>query len=269
MPLVDPAVAEAVDAPLREAAAAGLSERVADEVPALSRAVLDEPRLRGALSDVFVPGDAKSAMLRDVVGDQVHPQTYAVFDALLARLPLVRNLRRSLEDASVLAVLVDAESRGLLGEVEDEAFRLARLLRSERDLRYALTDITITSEAKHALIDDLLGDKATPQTVALVKLIVDQARREDISERLFQLAELAAEAHDRVLAEVRCAVDLDDDRRRRLAAALSEATGRPVELKVVIDPSILGGVVARVGDEVIDGSVKRNLQQALYRLTRT
>ena len=62
----------------------------------------------------------------------------------------------------------------------------------------------------------------------------------------------AAEANKEV-AEVRSAVPLTDDQRKRLADALNKATGKEVEVKVVVDPSVLGGVVAQVGDTVIDG----------------
>jgi F-type H+-transporting ATPase subunit delta len=78
---------------------------------------------------------------------------------------------------------------------------------------------------------------------------------------------LAAERRQAVVAEVRSAVSLDRDHRDRLAAALGKATGKRVELKVVVDPSVVGGVVARVGDQVIDGSVRRRLELARERLT--
>ena len=60
---------------------------------------------------------------------------------------------------------------------------------------------------------------------------------------------------------MRSAVELTDDQKQRLAAALEQATGKKVELKVIIDPTVLGGLVAQVGDTVIDGSVKTRLQQ--------
>ena len=70
----------------------------------------------------------------------------------------------------------------------------------------------------------------------------------------------AAEAN-KAVAEVRTAVALNQDQQDRLAKALGEATGRQVTLKVVIDPSVLGGVVAQVGDTVIDGSVRTKLER--------
>jgi F-type H+-transporting ATPase subunit delta len=63
------------------------------------------------------------------------------------------------------------------------------------------------------------------------------------------------------VAEVRSAVPLTEDQQTRLAAALANATGKQVEVKVVLDPSILGGLSASVGDVVIDGSVRTRLDQ--------
>ncbi len=60
---------------------------------------------------------------------------------------------------------------------------------------------------------------------------------------------------------MRSAVPLNDDQRKRLAEALGNATGKQVEVKVVVDPSVLGGIVAQVGDTVIDGSVRSRLDQ--------
>jgi len=65
----------------------------------------------------------------------------------------------------------------------------------------------------------------------------------------------------REIAEVRSVIELSDDQKQRLAAALEAKTGKRVELKVIIDPTLLGGLVAQVGDTVIDGSVKSRLQQ--------
>jgi F-type H+-transporting ATPase subunit delta len=63
------------------------------------------------------------------------------------------------------------------------------------------------------------------------------------------------------VGEVRTAIPLDDEQRRRLTEALERATGKKIELKVIVDPSVVGGIVARVGDTVIDGSIRHRLEQ--------
>jgi F-type H+-transporting ATPase subunit delta len=96
--------------------------------------------------------------------------------------------------------------------------------------------------------------------------VVEQGRGRELGNIVETLAQVAAERRQSAFAEVRSAVPLGATQRRRLAKALSEATGRQVELKVVVDPSVIGGVVARVGDEVFDGSVRSRLDEAKQHL---
>jgi F-type H+-transporting ATPase subunit delta len=76
------------------------------------------------------------------------------------------------------------------------------------------------------------------------------------------LAHLAATEREHALAEVRTAVELTAAQRERLVDALSRATGRKVDVQVVVDPNVVGGVIARVGDEVFDGSISSRLEDA-------
>jgi F-type H+-transporting ATPase subunit delta len=81
-----------------------------------------------------------------------------------------------------------------------------------------------------------------------------------------EFAEVSAERRRHAVAEVRTAVPLTDEQREKIAAALAKATGRSLEVKVVVDPSVIGGVVARIGDEVIDGSIRTRLDEAKQHL---
>jgi F-type H+-transporting ATPase subunit delta len=70
---------------------------------------------------------------------------------------------------------------------------------------------------------------------------------------------MAAEAEGHVVAEVKSAIELDAATRERLIARLNEVTGKAVKLNVVIDPSVVGGLVAQVEDTLFDGSVRSRL----------
>lgn len=166
------------------------------------------------------------------------------------------------------AILAVAEAEGDLGSVEDQLFRFGRIVGSRPELREALTDPGLPADRKKALIDDLLEGKAGKNTIGLLDFLMEQGRARDLPRIIETLGEMAAERRRTTLAEVRTAVPLDELRRARLQEALSRATGRRVELRVLIDHSIMGGVVARVGDQVFDGSVKRRLELAREQLTR-
>jgi F-type H+-transporting ATPase subunit delta len=82
-----------------------------------------------------------------------------------------------------------------------------------------------------------------------------------LPEIINSLVEKIAQSSNKVVAEARTAVNLTDDQRQRLAAALSKATGKDVEVKVIVDPRVMGGIVAQIGDSVIDGTVRHRLEQ--------
>lgn len=155
-----------------------------------------------------------------------------------------------------------AEAEGVLDRVQDELYAFAKSVERHEDLREALTDEALPSERKKAVIDELLGERAHPLTTTLIGFLVDARQARRIGPIAEELAREAAHRSERTLAEVSVAVPLTDAQQAKLADALAKATGHPVELKVVVDPSVIGGVIARVGDEVFDGSVASRLAEA-------
>ena len=161
--------------------------------------------------------------------------------------------------AQALFGVVQAE--GELDRVEDELFRFGKLLEQNHELKQALSDQGIDKQQREKVLDELLADKVSPHTLGLLSFIVTQGRARQLPQILEQLSQLAADARQMVVAEVRTAVPLDDAQQTELAKSLSSATNKKVTVKVIIDPTVLGGVVAKVGDTVIDGSIKRRLDQ--------
>jgi F-type H+-transporting ATPase subunit delta len=159
-----------------------------------------------------------------------------------------------------------AKAEGTLDEVEDELFRFARSYESNDELRTALSNDEIPPSRRQAIVEDLLGGKATATTVQLISMIVGSGRAKDLPAIVDRMVQRAASSKDMEVAEVRTAVALSADQQERLRAALANATGKNVALKVVVDPSVLGGIVATVGDTVIDGTVRTHLDQLKSRL---
>jgi len=162
-----------------------------------------------------------------------------------------------------------AAAEGELDTVERQLFAFAKLLERETGLREALTDPSLPTENKRRLIANTFGEHASPLTVNLLGFVVEQGRARELGRIVEVLAEVVAETREQAVAEVRSAVPLDAARTKRLAEALSRATGRQIEVRVVIDPSVVGGAVARIGDEIFDGSVRSRLLEAREHLTGT
>lgn len=153
-----------------------------------------------------------------------------------------------------------ARAEGALDRVGDELFRIARSFESSAELRDALTDVRLPTQRKLAIVGDLLGERTSEVSVALVNFVVGMGRAKDLPAIADGIVERIAEERERTVAEVRSAVPLGAESVERLRTALSEATGKRVDVKVVVDETVLGGIVARVGDTVIDGSMRRRLE---------
>lgn len=166
--------------------------------------------------------------------------------------------RAELYADAFLAVLT---AEGHANEVQDELFRFARVVEGNDELRQALLDPHIPVARRQQIVEDLLGGKASPTTVALVSLVVGTGHVRELSEIVDRLLTKTARAGQRVVAEVRAAIELTDDQKARLAESLRAATGKDVDVVAVVDPTVVGGVVTRIGDTVIDGSVRHRLAQ--------
>ena len=162
-------------------------------------------------------------------------------------------------DGYAAAFIEFAKAEGQLETIGDELFSIARAYESSSELQETLTDPRLPVERKQAIISDLLQSRVSTLTLNLVNFVISVGKARDLPAIADRLVQRAASAREKVVAEVRSAIELNEDTVRQLEQKLGDATGKNVEAKVVIDPSILGGIVAKVGDTVIDGSVKGRL----------
>ncbi len=150
-------------------------------------------------------------------------------------------------------------AEGNLNEIQAELFAFAQAIDGNDELRNTLADPHLPAARRQQIVEDLLGGQAFDATIALVSLVVAAGRSSDLPAIVRHLQEKTASLTDRSVAEVRTAVPLSDDEKQRMIEALTKATGHDVDLVVIIDPTVLGGVVAQIGDTVIDGTVRHRL----------
>ena len=163
--------------------------------------------------------------------------------------------------AYAAALYTVANAEGQLSSVGDELFAVARAIEGNDALREALGDPHLPAERRQQIIEELLGSRASDVTAGLASMVVAAGRGRELPDIVDALLELSATQEGRQVAEVRSAIDLSEDQRARLAEALKTATGTDVDVRVVVDPTVVGGLVVRVGDQVIDGSVRHRLAQ--------
>lgn len=159
------------------------------------------------------------------------------------------------------AALSIARAEGNLSEVEDELFRLGRVLESSDELRSTLSDPRLPAARRQQIVEDLLEGKATTTTTAIVSMVVGAGRAADLPKIAQELVQRSASDRGEAVAEVRSAVALTEDQIARLAAALKQRTNMDITVKNVVDPTVMGGIVTQIGDSVLDGTVRTRLNQ--------
>lgn len=168
-------------------------------------------------------------------------------------------------NAYVVAMFEVASANDAISAVEDDMFRLARAIESNEQLRAALNDTSLPPERRQNIVEQLLGGKAHNVTVQLVSMLVGTGHISLLPQVADALVKRASNSKQLEVAEVRSAVALTDAQKARLAEVLGKAAGKPVNLKVVVDPNVIGGIVATIGDEVIDDTVRTRLDQVKSR----
>ncbi|MEU8221055.1 F0F1 ATP synthase subunit delta [Kribbella sp. NPDC048915] len=242
------------------------AEGLGSELFAIAKLLDGNGALRRALTDPARPAETKTALARQLFAGKISDSALEILSAAVAgRWVSGRDLGDALDQLSVEAEIAYADSRRKLDEVEDELFRLDRVVAAERDLAEKLGDRRLPVDRRQELLRGLLQGKADDTTVRLAERAVDgRGRSFAASMRAYQVA--AAARRNASIATVRVAVDLTAAERDRLAAALGRQYGRDIQLNVIVDPSVVGGVRVDIGDEVIDGTIAARLDDARRRI---
>jgi F-type H+-transporting ATPase subunit delta len=245
------------------------AQRLGEELFAAVDLLSGEPVLRRHLADPATDAAARTRLLDAVFGSSLSEPTLRVLrDMVGSRWSQPRDVMDAAETLGRLAMLAVAQQQGTIEDVEDELFRAGRLVDREARLRSLLADPAVPAGKRVELLRSVFHGRVAPTTERLLVRAVQAPRGIGLDRAAEQLAELAAQLRERSVARVRTPVALSDTQLERLAGALSRIYGRAMSLQVELDEELIGGLVVRVGDEVIDGSIAGRLAAARQRLPR-
>ena len=246
--------------PAEQISSATVATRLGDELFAVVGLLDAEHGLRRALSDPGKPAEEKGAIARTLLHGKVSQRTEALVAAAVeSRWATPGDMVDALEELAVEAMVLAAEADDALDDLEDGLFRFGRVVAAQPDLRAALDSTWLPAERKRDLLAALLRGKVSPVTLRLITQMVTLPRGRPLPVALDMCASITARHREQLIAVVRSAVDLSEAQRSRLAEALAASYGHRVHLNVVIDPSVVGGISVRIGDELIDGTVASRL----------
>ena len=161
-----------------------------------------------------------------------------------------------------------AQAEGVVARVEEELFRLRELLKANPELLEFLKDPNVKAEGKRSALGDLFQGRVHPLVLSTLITLSDQDRAGRVLHVIEDFSTVAAAARQTVTGEITTAITLDDATLNRLATELSRITGKNVKLLQKIDPAILGGAIITVGEQIIDGSLRRKLDQIKEKLAQ-
>ena len=253
---------ERLDAVTGRGADGGRLVELARELVAVAELLSGQPRLRRMLADPSTEAERRADMVARLLAGKVAANTVQlVRDAVALRWSTPWDLVDALELVSADVLLAAAENDGVLDQVEDELFRFERILDAYSDLSALLDEAAVAADRRVRLLDEVTAGKVHPITRELLAHAVASRRRRAMSFAIDELLATAAARRERSIAKVISAVPLTEEQENRLAGALSEQYDRSITVRVAVEPAVRGGLVVRIGDEVIDGSVATRLAQ--------
>ena len=240
---------------------------LADELFAVARLLDGQLTLRRSLSDPAGKPDERAALANRLFASRLSPAALELVETVARqRWSRPPDLVEAFMALATEASLDAAEVRGELDDVEDELFRFGRIVSSDRELGRILSDRKAPAGGKSALLDRLLSRKVSPVTDQLLRNVLTGPHVGHAENAIERLSEVASRRRGQSVARVTTAVPLTAEQEQRLTEVLGRIYGRTVGLQVTVDPSVLGGLIVQVGDEVIDGSIAHRLEVAGRRL---
>jgi F-type H+-transporting ATPase subunit delta len=233
---------------------------LADDLYAVAAVLAGQPRLRRLLSDPARDPQSRAGLIDRLFNGKVRDEARELARlAVSLRWSRAWDLADSIELAGDRLLLDQAEQQGRLVGVEDELFRFSRILDGDDRLRSLLDEQVVPGERRVRLLHGVLDGRADAVTIHLLDHAIRSGRKRSIVLAIDDLLEEAATRRNHSTAIVRTARPLTAAQRERLSSTLAGVYGRQIDVREEIDPSVLGGLVVRVGHEIIDGSVSGRL----------
>jgi F-type H+-transporting ATPase subunit delta len=230
----------------------------AEELLAAGRAIGGSAQLRGLLADPELAVERKSALVETIFGKSLKAQAKGLLLGLVAqRWSDSEDLLAGIEEIGIRAAAEAAPARTA---VDVELFAFLQAATTDAELELALGSKLGDDSAKAGIVTALLEGKAHATTIAILRHLVQQPRGRRVRPLIEAAADIVADQAGSEVATVTAAAPLSPAQRKRLEDGLTASRGRSFRVQVVVDPSIIGGLRVRIGDEVVDGTVASRLQ---------
>lgn len=149
-----------------------------------------------------------------------------------------------------------AKEQGAMTKFKEEAIAICDILKDTPEYINLLSHPSVVEANKLEFIQEAFSGKVAHEFVGLMELIIKKSRTEYLIDILIKFIEMAKQEEGLIRGMVTSAMPLTNQQIAQIKANLEQGTGKTIELDVVVDASLIGGLIIRVGDKVVDGSIK-------------
>lgn len=167
------------------------------------------------------------------------------------------------------ALMTSALAEGSLVEVAESYAALISVAKDSLELRTFMDSPQVADQEKKDLLKGVFGEKIEKILLHFLYLLIDKNRIENFADIGEEFAEMVEKHEGVVRAQVTTAITLPEDLAASLIEKLSALTGARVILETKIDPAVIGGVCVTLGDKILDGTVRTNLDDLRNTLEKT
>lgn len=159
------------------------------------------------------------------------------------------------------AILEHARQTGRLEEMIEDFRTLDQAVSESRELRMLLERPTIQADKKASILEEIFRGKVSDGTLSFLTLLAAKERSRDLPGVIVSFRNQIDVERGVAVARIESAHELDDPLRQRIESDLSKMTGKTIDADWQIRPELIGGFTARVGDMMVDASVRRQLER--------
>lgn len=168
-----------------------------------------------------------------------------------------------------LALYEVAEKKGKVEEYRKTLKEITQVIDSNNELIQLIKHPQISTSKKKKVFIKIFKGKIDEELLSFLLILIEKGRILHLKEKQIEFEKIYFEKHNMLFVNVKTVISLDEEDRKNLKNNLSKKYNKEIVLKEEIDPSIIGGVYIRVGDDVIDGTIKSKLNEMRKLMLRT
>ncbi len=162
-----------------------------------------------------------------------------------------------------------AQEKDLVDKLEEELKTVVETIEENRELKLVVYHQLISPEEKKAIMEKVFSQEISEITVNFLGIVIDKYRAPYIPAIYEEFVTYANESRNMADAQVKTSSKLSDDDLEMIKGKLAAVTGKTIRLQPEVDPGLIGGVVVRIGDKIIDGSIAGRLAKLKETLLQT